>query len=160
MQTCVEKVGSQHRPVELNRNDYEHNDIYSASHPDALSDGDNRGIGSGHQGHNHTTPDCDKAVMDTRGVYYSPIDRSNFDTGNSNADTNHIGNVYDIEGGNSTYVRPGRGKHTPPMNSGRRSLLLINNFSNSNEYNQGPNEVIIGTPATENGENYQYTNLS
>ncbi|MCK9543235.1 MAG: hypothetical protein M0R03_14535 [Novosphingobium sp.] len=160
MQTCVETVGTQHRGVEINRNDYSNNDIYSKSHKDALSDGDSRGIGSGHSGHSHDTPDCTKAEMDTRGVYHSPIDRKNFDTGNTYGDTPNIGNDYDINGANATYTRPGRGKHTPPTSSGRRALLQINNFNNMKEYDKDENEVIIGVPMVENGENYQYINLS
>lgn len=84
MQTCLEKKGIEARNESLVRNDYTRVDEYSALHPDALSTGDPQGKGTGHGGHTHSTPDCNKP---------SSIDYSNFDTENG-------GGKYDIEGRN------------------------------------------------------------
>ena len=43
MQSCLEKRGMEERHTEINRSDYNINDQYSATHPDALSDGDIQG---------------------------------------------------------------------------------------------------------------------
>lgn len=87
MQTCLEKRGIEERGQEIVRNDYTLNDVYSQTHPDALSDGDPQGKGSGHGGHTHSTPNCNlpKGMMDY----------SNFDTSAEN-----IGGSYDINGRN------------------------------------------------------------
>lgn len=84
MQTCLEKKGIEARNESLVRNDYTRVDEYSALHHDALSTGDPQGKGTGHGGHTHSTPDCNKP---------SSIDYSNFDTENG-------GGKYDIEGRN------------------------------------------------------------
>ena len=83
MQTCLEKKGIEARHEGLVRNDYTQNDEYSVLHPDAISDGDPLGKGTG-GGHTHWTPDCSKP---------SAIDYRNFDTING-------GGLYDIEGRN------------------------------------------------------------
>lgn len=85
MQTCLEKKGIEERNAELVKNDYNKQDEYSGLHKDALSDGDVQGKGTGHGGHTHYLPDCNK---DTH-----TIDYSNFDTFNG-------GGKYDIEGRN------------------------------------------------------------
>lgn len=88
MQTCLEKRGMEKRHEALLRNDYTANDPYNAEHPDAISDGDIQGKGTGHGGHGHWLPDCTKANETV-----NMIDYSNFDTKNG-------GGRYDIEGRN------------------------------------------------------------
>lgn len=85
MQSCLETRGIEERNQEIIRSDYTINDQYSATHTDALSNGDAQGKGTGHGGHTHWLPDCTKPT--------STIDYSNFDTDNG-------GGVYDIEGRN------------------------------------------------------------
>lgn len=85
MQSCLEKRGIEERSVEIVRSDYNIENQYGPSHPDALSNGDVNGKGTGHGGHTHYLPDCNKPT--------STIDYSNFDTLNG-------GGLYDIEGRN------------------------------------------------------------
>lgn len=85
MQSCLEKKGIEKREENIVRSDYNIEDQYSASHKDAISDGDALGKGTNHGGHSHWIPDCSKPS--------SMIDYSNFDTTNG-------GGVYDIEGRN------------------------------------------------------------
>ena len=85
MQSCLEKRGIEERSVEIVRSDYNIENQYGPSHPDALSYGDVNGKGTGHGGHTHYLPDCNKPT--------STIDYSNFDTLNG-------GGLYDIEGRN------------------------------------------------------------
>lgn len=85
MQSKLEKLGIEERNVEITKSDYNVNDQYSATHKDALSNGDALGKGTGHGGHTHFSPDSSKST--------TTIDYSNFDTENG-------GNVYDIEGRN------------------------------------------------------------
>lgn len=85
MQSCLEKRGIEERQVEIVRSDYNIEDQYSATHKDALSDGDVQGKGTGSGGHTHYLPDCNKPT--------GMIDYSNFDTKNG-------GNCFDINGRN------------------------------------------------------------
>ena len=85
MQSCLEKRGIEERSVEIVRSDYNIENQYGPSHPDALSNGDVNGKGTSHGGHTHYLPDCNKPT--------STIDYSNFDTLNG-------GGLYDIEGRN------------------------------------------------------------
>jgi hypothetical protein len=85
MQSCLEKRGIEERNTEIVRSDYNINNQYSNTHPDAISDGDPQGKGTGHGGHTHWLPDCTKPT--------TMIDYSNFDTENG-------GGEYDIEGRN------------------------------------------------------------
>lgn len=85
MQSCLEKRGIEERSVEIVRSDYNIENQYGPSHPDALSNGDVNGKGTGHGGHTHYLPDCNKPT--------STIDYSNFDTLKG-------GGLYDIEGRN------------------------------------------------------------
>ena len=85
MQSCLEKKGIDARHEEIVRSDYNIENEYSAQHPDAISNGDVLGKGTGHGGHTHWLPDCNKPT--------TTIDYSNFDT-------THGGGVYDIEGRN------------------------------------------------------------
>lgn len=41
----LEDISEQYRKREVVRNDYDKNDTYSGTHPDALSDGDEKGKG-------------------------------------------------------------------------------------------------------------------
>lgn len=84
-QTCLEARGIEERHNEIVRNDYNIDAPYGPTHPNALSDGDPKGKGTGHQGHTSWLPSCDKPT--------NAIDYSNFDT-------QHGGNQYDIEGRN------------------------------------------------------------
>lgn len=85
MQSCLEKRGMEERHAEIVRSDYNIEDQYSSTHPDALSNGDPQGKGTGHGGHTHFLPDCNKPT--------GTIDYSNFDTTQG-------GGQYDIEGRN------------------------------------------------------------
>jgi len=84
-QSCLEKRGIEERSEEIVRSDYNQENPYGPTHPDALSDGDAQGKGTGHGGHTAWTPDCTKPT--------STIDYSNFDTENG-------GGLYDIKGRN------------------------------------------------------------
>lgn len=85
-QTCLEKAGIQERSEEMVRSIYTPEDQYSATHPNAVSDGDVKGKGTKHGGHGAWLPSCD-------GVASNAINYSNFDTFNG-------GGKYDIEGRN------------------------------------------------------------
>lgn len=85
MQTCLEKKGIESRANLITRNDYTRVDEYSSTHNDALATGDPQGKGTGHGGHTHSVPDCNKP---------SSIDYSNFDT------STKAGGEYDINGRN------------------------------------------------------------
>jgi hypothetical protein len=124
MQTCLEHTGLQTRPVQINRNDYKIYDQYNVTHPNALSDGDVKGKGTGHGGHTHYTPDCTKTTMNDSGVVTSSIDYSNFDTFAG-------GGLWDIEGKEEI------------SHSGRERLTGINNFGPNYEY--GP--LLVNTEA-------------
>jgi hypothetical protein len=116
-QTCLENIGLQMRPVLLAKNQYQSTFYskdelteYSARHPNALWDPlDGRGFGTGHGGHTHYAPDCNKAVMIGEHMQ-SPIDYSNFDTYNG-------GDCIAVNG------RPGLSF------SGRNGNTSINNYS-------------------------------
>ena len=111
-QACLEKVGIEKRHDTIVKNDYNIEDQYSQLHKDALSDGDPLGKGSGHGGHTHYVPDCNKPS--------SMMDYSNFDTESSN-----IGGSYDINGRNGV--------------GGRNFLKTISIYNEENQY--GPNLI-------------------
>lgn len=104
MQTCLEKKGIESRNETIVRNDYNKSEKYEDTHIDALSNGDVKGKGTGHGGHTHSIPDCNKP---------SVINYSNFNTENG-------GGLYDIEG------FEGRG--------GRRFLQTISLYNEENQY--------------------------
>lgn len=88
MQTCLEARGIEERDAEIVKNDYIQGDRtteYSASHKDAISDGDVKGKGTNHGGHTHFLPSCEKSTHE--------MNYSNFDT-------THGGDAYDINGRN------------------------------------------------------------
>lgn len=75
MRSCLEIVSMDERHRELVRNEYNPDNVYSASHPNALNidnGDDNRGKGTGSSGHSHWLPDCTGQL----GI----INYSNFDT--------------------------------------------------------------------------------
>lgn len=96
-QTCLEKQGMGARQEQTVRSDYNKTNEYSAIHPDALSDGDSKGRGSGSGGHSAWLPKCDGTV--SNGINYS-----NFDTNPED----QIGNSYDINGRNDIPGREGQ----------------------------------------------------
>ena len=114
-QSCLEKHGIEERNEEIVRNDYNIEDQYSAVHPDALSDGDSKGKGSGHGGHTHWTPYCSDNASKNM------IDYKNFDTSPSS----NIGDCYDINGRNGI--------------GGRLFAMNINKYNS--EYQYGPNLI-------------------
>lgn len=75
MRSCLEIVSMEERHRELLKNEYNPNNEYTNSHPDALNidnGDDKRGKGTGSSGHSHWLPDCSGQL----GV----INYSNFDT--------------------------------------------------------------------------------
>ena len=105
MQSKLEKLGIDERQIETAKSDYNLTDQYSATHKDALSDGDNLGKGTGHGGHTHFLPDVTKGS--------TTINYSNFDTENG-------GNYYDIEGRNDI--------------GGRNKLLNYSLYNKNHQY--------------------------
>ena len=104
-QSCLEKSGIDERSKEITRSDYNIENQYGATHPDAISDGDPQGKGTGHGGHTAFLPDCTKPT--------NMIDYSNFDTFNG-------GGEYDIKG------REGMG--------GRERSLARSLYNQENQY--------------------------
>ena len=104
-QTCLEKSGMEERHQEITRSDYNIENQYSATHQDAVSDGDAQGKGTLHGGHTHFLPDCTKPT--------SQINYSNFDTENG-------GGYYDIKGRNGI--------------SGRERAMAISIYNKENPY--------------------------
>lgn len=104
-QTCLETRGITERQNETVRSDYNINDQYSATHKDALSDGDPLGKGTGHGGHTAWLPSCQNAS--------NSINYSNFDTFNG-------GGSLDIEGRNGI--------------GGRKRALASELYNSENEY--------------------------
>lgn len=75
MRTCLEKISMDERHEEIVRNEYNSDNEYSATHPNALNidnGDDKRGKGTGSAGHSHWLPDCSGQL----GI----INYSNFDT--------------------------------------------------------------------------------
>jgi hypothetical protein len=93
------------RHQEITRSDYNIENQYSATHQDAVSDGDAQGKGTLHGGHTHFLPDCTKPT--------SQINYSNFDTENG-------GGYYDIKGRNGI--------------SGRERAMAISIYNKENPY--------------------------
>lgn len=106
-QTCLEKNAIEKRQEELVRNDYSKVDEYNSNHPDALSNGDPMGKGSGNGGHLHSVPNCN--------LPKTMYDYSSIDTRSPN-----IGGQYDIEGRNGI--------------GGRIFVQNINLYNEENEY--------------------------
>ena len=104
-QTCLEKRGMEERHEEITRSDYNIENQYGPTHPDAISDGDPQGKGTGHGGHTHFLPDCTKPT--------TTINYSNFDSENG-------GGYYDIKGRNGI--------------SGRENALAISLYNKQTQY--------------------------
>lgn len=104
-QTCLEKRGMEERHEEIVRSDYNIENQYGPTHPDAISDGDPQGKGTGHGGHTHFLPDCTKPT--------TLINYSNFDSENG-------GGYFDIEGRNGI--------------SGRKRALAISMYNKEIQY--------------------------
>lgn len=105
MQSCLEKRAIDERNTEIVRSDYNTSDQYSATHKDAISDGDAQGKGTQHGGHTAWLPDCSKPL--------NMIDYSNFDTFNG-------GGYYDIEGRNDI--------------GGRKRAMVNQLYNSDNQY--------------------------
>ena len=105
MQSCLEKRAIDERNTEIVRSDYNSSDQYSATHKDAISDGDAQGKGTQHGGHTAWLPDCSKPL--------NMIDYSNFDTFNG-------GGYYDIEGRNDI--------------GGRKRAMVNQLYNSENQY--------------------------
>lgn len=105
MQSCLEKRAIDERNTEIVRSDYNSSDQYSATHKDAISDGDAQGKGTQHCGHTAWLPDCSKPL--------NMIDYSNFDTFNG-------GGYYDIEGRNDI--------------GGRKRAMVNQLYNSENQY--------------------------
>lgn len=112
MQTCLEKRGIQERNTEIVRNDYSKVDQYSENHPDAISNGDPQGKGSGHGGHTHSIPNCN--------LPKTAMSYANFDTHSEN-----LGGSYDIAADGVSYG--GR-------QGGRGFLKNISLYNENNQY--------------------------
>lgn len=84
-QTCLEERGIECRHEEIVRNVYNKDNQYSDIHPDAISDGDVNGKGTGGNTSTAWVPDCSK-----------PKNLMNY----SNFSTDRGGGKYDIEGRN------------------------------------------------------------
>jgi hypothetical protein len=84
MQSCLEKVSMDARHTQESKSDYQRNNQYSATHPDALASSGN-GKGTGHGGHTHWLPNC----RGTIGL----INYSNFDTAISSGAGNDCDNA-------------------------------------------------------------------
>lgn len=91
MQTCLEQTGIEKRKVELVRNDYNKNDKYDSTHPNALNTDENnldeKGKGTGSGGHIAWKPSCNPKFDGSQNA----INYTNFDTSRG-------GNLFDVEG--------------------------------------------------------------
>lgn len=89
MQSCLEYQSINERNEEIVRNDYNRENQYSVTHPDALATGDKQGKGTGHKGHTFCLPNCKGSI--------GMINYSNFDTnpesGAGNIDDNNARNT-------------------------------------------------------------------
>lgn len=57
-QSCLEVVSIKARHTQMARSDYNREDQYTATHPDALATGDAQGKGTNAGGHHFWLPDC------------------------------------------------------------------------------------------------------
>lgn len=103
-QTCLEQRGMEERHEEIVRSRYNQDNQYGPAHPDALSDGDVNGKGTG-GAHTAWLPDCNKPT--------NLFDYSNFNTTTG-------GGLYDIEGRNGV--------------GGRRKSLASQLYNENNQY--------------------------
>ena len=80
MKSCLEKRRMEERHVEEVRSDYNRENVYSVTHPDALATGDAQGKGTGYGGHTFSLPNCNGTL--------NVINYRNFDTAISSAPGN------------------------------------------------------------------------
>lgn len=106
VQTNLEKTGFEKRRELEVRNDYNKNEEYNYTHPNAISDGDVKGKGTGSGGHTHVVPSDDKSVT-TRYNY-------------GMFDSTRGGGLYDIEGRNGI--------------GGRQFLQTISKYDSEHQY--------------------------
>jgi len=91
-QTCLEQVGLRKRHATLKHNEYGYHNAYGPWHPNALSNGDSRGMGTGHGGHWYIPPIEDETGLNWKYDHInSPIYYDNFDT-------YHGGNCQSVDG--------------------------------------------------------------
>lgn len=84
MQSCLEYTSMDARHTQEARSDYQRNNQYNATHPDALASSGN-GKGTNHGGHYHWLPNCKGTI----GI----INYSNFDTAISSGAGNDCDNA-------------------------------------------------------------------
>lgn len=72
MISCLETISYPERQREVARNDYQYENQYNESHPDALANGGKLGRGTGSSGHGFWLPKCTSVI--------NQINYSNFDT--------------------------------------------------------------------------------
>jgi len=116
-QSCLEIKGIEEREHEIVRSDYNAENPYGPTHPDAISDGDAQGKGTGHGGHSAFLPDCSKPT--------NMIDYSNFDTTQG-------GGKYDIKGRNDIGGRErsmARSLYNPEFEYGAKLINTSENIS-------------------------------
>lgn len=94
-QSCLEILSIKERHNEIIRSDYNKENQYSATHPDALATGDWQGKGTGAGGRQHSLPDC------TSFTGASVFKFDDFDT----APSSHAGNNKDNEKREESFVR-------------------------------------------------------
>lgn len=91
MQSCLEQTAIAKRKTELVRNDYQKEDPYSSTHPNALNTDpnnlDEKGKGTASGGHTAWKPQCNPTFDGSQNA----ISYANFDTTRG-------GNLYDAEG--------------------------------------------------------------
>ncbi|CCZ11846.1 unknown [Prevotella sp. CAG:1092] len=84
MKTCLEQRSMEERHKEQVRSDYNRENQYNVTHPDALANGDAQGKGTGFGGHSFWLPNCSGSL--------NMINYSNFDTGISSGAGNNTDN--------------------------------------------------------------------
>jgi hypothetical protein len=101
MVSCLETRAITERNIQEARQNYNRENRYSATHPDALATGDRKGKGTGHGGHSHWLPNCNAQM----GVF----NYSNFDT----AFESGAGNDLDNAARNASVTRSLYGPQNP-----------------------------------------------
>lgn len=116
MQSCLEKLSMEERHEEIVRSDYNQDNQYSVTHPDALGNSGQQGKGTGHPGGSvNLLPHCTGNI----GI----IDYSNWDTDPES----HAGNCQDNLARETMMARSLYNANNP------YSLKLIDRILNINE---------------------------
>lgn len=84
VQSCLEYTSMDQRHIQETRSDYQRDNQYNSTHPDAMASSGN-GKGTAHGGHTHWLPNC----RGTIGV----INYTNFDTAISSSAGNDCDNI-------------------------------------------------------------------